>query len=439
MSTQETLVQTFLELHPEDAARALESADPAEAYEMLRDLPNRLLILLIERLQPHVAAEVLQQMELERFAELLTETELRTASNIVHHLDEEHREQLLAGIPESIASSIRELVDLPAETAGGMMQTKVAALALDLTVQEAIGAIRKAPRDALYYLYVTHRDGRLAGVLSMRDLLLALPSDPIEPLVRRDILSIPATMTRDEVVDVITERRFLALPVVDNNGMLIGVVKHNEVMLAGQAEAFEDMQRLVGAGADEHALSSVSVVVKSRLPWLLVNLATAFMAAGVIGMFEGMITKVAALAVLLPVVAGQGGNTGSQSLAVVMRGLALREITPGTKGRVIRKELFGGLLNGLLVALVTAVCVYGWRHFVGDSVSTGVALAAVIFLSMVVNMAIAALSGAMIPMLLQALGKDPAQSASIFLTTVTDIVGFAAFLGFASALMQWLT
>ena len=245
-------------------------------------------------------------------------------------------------------------------------------------------------------------------------------------------------MDSEEVVQLMRERGFLALPVVDFEDRLIGVVRHTEALEASHEAAFEDLQKIVGAGADERALSPVRMVVKSRLPWLLVNLLTAFMAAAVIGMFEGIIAKVAALAVLLPVVAGQGGNTGSQSLAIVMRGLALREIIPGVKKRVIVKELTGGVINGVAVAIVTAVAVFGWRAFAGDSIQAGGGLSLVIGLAMIVNMAAAALSGAAIPLILRALGRDPAQSASIFLTTVTDIVGFASFLGFATMFMSMI-
>jgi magnesium transporter len=303
-------------------------------------------------------------------------------------------------------------------------------------VQQAVTAIRKAPREALHYLYVTQRDGKLIGVLNMRDLMLAAPRERIELLVRRSVVSVPDTMDSGEVVELMRERGFLAVPVVDFEGRLIGVVKHGEALQAGQAAAFENLQKIVGAGADERALSPVSLVVKSRLPWLYVNLMTAFMAAAVVGVFEGIIAQVAALAVLLPVVAGQGGNTGSQSLAVVMRGLALREIIPGVKRRVIVKELVAGLINGLAVAIFTAAAVFGWRTAAGDSVQAGSGLALVIGLAMIVNMVAAALAGAVIPIVLRAVGRDPAQSAAIFLTTVTDIVGFASFLGFATLFMS---
>jgi magnesium transporter len=430
MKPVDALIRAFVELHPEDAARAVESLPPADAARVIKNMPTRTATGLLERLQPHLAAHLLEQTTDERCRDLLTETDAHTASAILHHLDEVRREQVLGGLPEDTARSLRELAEYPAETAGGMMESKVVALSIDLTVQLAIAAIRKAPREALYYLYVTHRDGRLAGVLSMRDLLLASPRDPIEPLVRQSVLSVPPTMVREEVVDLMSEHGFLALPVVDPAGKLLGVVKYDEALQAATLEAFEDLQKIVGAGGDERALSPIATVVARRLPWLFVNLVTAFMAAAVVGVFEGIIAQVSALAVLLPVVSGQGGNSGSQSLAIVIRGLALREIVPGTAGRVLRKELFAAAINGTAVAVVTAAAVYLWSASVG--------LAMVIGLAMVVNMTAASVSGTIIPLMLRRLGRDPAQSAAIFLTTVTDIVGFASFLGFARVFMSWL-
>jgi magnesium transporter len=431
MKSVDTLLSTLVEVHPEEAARAVETLDAEEAARLLKNLPDRTAVTLVDRLQPHIAADLLQRIPAQRAAELLMELDPRIASAILNDFGAAQCDEVLASLPESTARTLRELADYPAETAGGMMEAKVAALALDLSVQQAIAAIRKAPREALYYLYVTKRDGSLAGVLSMRDLLLASPRDPIEPLVRREVLSVPATMPRDEVVDVMTDRGFLALPVVDFDGKLIGVVKHDEALEAGKLEAFEDMQTIVGAGRDERALSPVATVVKRRLPWLLVNLATAFLAAATVGLFENVIAQVTALAVLLPVVSGQGGNSGSQSLAIVMRGLALREIIPGTARRVLAKELFAALVNGIVVATVTAAAVYWWSQ------STGLAI--VIGLAMIVNLTAAAAAGTVIPLALRAAGRDPAQSAAIFLTTVTDIIGFASFLGFAVLFMNWLT
>jgi magnesium transporter len=267
-------------------------------------------------------------------------------------------------------------------------------------------------------------------VINIRELLLAPPRDPIEPLVRRDVVSVPATLRRDELADLVRAKHFVALPVVDSEGYLLGVVKTDEILDAIEQEAFGDLQKMVGAGEDERALSPISLVVRKRLPWLYVNLATAFLAAAVVGLFEGTIEKVTALAVLLPVVAGQGGNTGAQSLAVVMRGMALRELLPGSTRRLLIKEGVAALLNGIAISVGTGLAVYLWDGRFG--------LVVIIALAMVVNMAAAGLAGAAIPLALRALGRDPAQSSSIFLTTVTDIVGFASFLGFAALLLPTL-
>ncbi len=431
VSAMESLVRTFAASHPADAARALEALDPKEAARLLARLPSRAAGGVTERLAPEAAGVILTRIGPDGTRELLEGLAPRQAAAILHHLEDAVREATLQGIAPDRTRALQSLLQYPPDTAGGMMDPHITSIRLDLSVGEAIAALRRARRNTLYYLYVTDRDGKLVGVLNMRELLLASPRDPIEPLVRRELVTVPATLSREEVVALIHERRFVALPVVDGEGYLLGVVKPDEILGALQEEAFGDLQKMVGAGEDERALSSVSVVIRKRLPWLYVNLVTAFVAAAVVGLFESTIEKVTALAVLLPVVAGQGGNTGAQSLAVVMRGIALRELVPGTTRRLIRKEVVGAFVNGAAVAIGTGLAVWLWDGRLG--------LVLVITLAMVVNMTAAGLSGAAIPLILRAVGRDPAQSASIFLTTVTDVVGFAAFLGFAVAFMPMLT
>jgi magnesium transporter len=427
----ELLLRSLAERHPEDTARALEALAPAEASRLLARLPARTVGQVIERLAPHAAGRILPGLGSERTHRLLAQVTPRQAAAILQHLEAGAREAALAQMPGDAAQKLRDLLAWPAQSAGGMMDPQVSAVSIDLGVGEAITALRKAPRRTLYYLYVTGRDGKLAGVLNMRELLLAGPRDRIEDLVHRDVVAVAASADREEVAELMRGRGFIALPVVDAERRLLGVVKHDDVLEAVEQEAFEDVQKMVGAGADERALSPVSIVVRKRLPWLYVNLATAFAAAAVVGLFEGTIERVTALAVLMPIVAGQGGNTGAQALAVMIRGLALRELGPGAARRVVAKELAAGLVNGLAVAAVTAAAVWLWDG--------RASLALVIGLAMVVNMAAAGLFGAVIPLVLAALGRDPAQSSSIFLTTVTDCVGFAAFLGFASLFLPLLS
>ncbi|MEZ6060948.1 MAG: magnesium transporter [Planctomycetaceae bacterium] len=435
MQPFESAFNTFAELHPDDASRVVETFSVGDAQQLLDSLPEHQRVSLLERLSLDKAMPLIVAMSVDRAAEVLAEMSPRSAAAILKQAKEDERAAILEAVPASSRRTLQQLVEFPDDCAGGMMEPRVAALSIDLNVQQAIARLRSTPREALHYLYVTDRSQRLVGVLNMRDLLLANPTQQLEPMVRTNVFVIPDTMPREEVVNQMRERKFLAVPVVDFEGRLIGVVQHSEALKAGQLEGFEDLQRIVGAGATERALSPVRVVVKNRLPWLLVNLVTAFMAAFVVGLFEGVISRVAALAVLLPVVAGQGGNTGSQSLAVVMRGVALREIIPGVSGRVVRKEVLGGLINGALISVVTAAAVLGWRLATGESLPDAGRLCVVIGSSMIVTMAMAALAGSVIPLILRALGRDPAQSASIFLTTATDIIGFGSFLGCAALLL----
>lgn len=430
MKSLESLFRAFAASSPAGAARALEGLAPDEAARALQRLPHAAVGPVVERLMPQYAGEILDRLGPDVTRELLRDMQPRHASALLHHLSPERRAEVLAGIPEETSRLLVRLGEYGASTAGGLMDPQVATIPLDATVQHAVGILRKAPRETLYYLYVSDRDGRLVGVLGLRDLLLAASRDPIEPMVRREIVTVPASAERDDLARLFRERKYLALPVVDEAGRLLGVVKHGQLVEAAREEGFEDMQRMVGAGAEERALSPVGTVVSRRLPWLMVNLATAFVAAAVVGLFEDVVGRIVALAVLLPVVAGQGGNTGAQALAVVMRGIALRELLPGSAWRLIGKETIAGLINGAAVGLVTALGVLAWYHNVG--------LAAVIGTAMVVNMGAAGMAGAAIPLVMRALGRDPAQSSSIFLTTVTDVVGFASFLGFALVAEAWI-
>lgn len=430
MKAHEPLVRALAEQHPETAARTLERLDPGEAAKVLSGLVAAVVVKVVERLAPHAAAGILDRFTPEQTRDLLEAMGPKQASAVLRHLEEQKRGAALACMPELAAKRLQELLRYPPETAGGMMEPQVVSIPVDVTIQEAISLLRRAPRQSLHYLYVTDRDARLVGVLGMRDLLLGGPKEPVEGIVRRDIRSVKAEVDREEVAAAMRETRFAAMPVVDADGRLLGVVKSDDVLQAVQDEAFEDLQKMVGAGGDEQAAAPVSLAVRKRLPWLLVNLATAFLASAVISLFEGVLAKVTALSVLMTIVAGQGGNTGAQALAVVIRGLAVREIVPGMTWRILIKEIGAGFVNGLAVALVTALGVYAWYG--------KLALAGVIGAAMIVNMTAAALAGAAIPLVLHKLGRDPAQSSSIFMTTVTDVVGFAAFLGFAVLFMKHL-
>ncbi len=424
------LNQRFLLDFPGEAARELEAMSVEDAAQLLAAHAPRAVVRAWEALAPDVAREVLELLPEALSRHVLAEAEPSASVAVLSQLEPAEREQLLARLDKEVAHELRELAAYPQDSAGQMMDTRVSPLRAGMTVGDAIERLRAVRRHGLRELYVVDDDGRLAGRVEMQDLALADRARPLGEITRRVIAAVRDLDPREEVVEVLQREPITVLPVVNHAGRFIGVIRQAELMAAVEEETSLDIQTMVGASPDERALSRPFFAVKKRLPWLQINLLTAFLAAAVVGLFESTIAKFTALAVLLPVVAGQSGNAGAQALAVTMRGLVLREISLRHWPAVVWKEAAVGMFNGLAVAATTAGAVYLWSRSVG--------LALVIGVSMVLSMTLAGLSGALIPMGLTALRQDPAQSSSIILATVTDVVGFFSFLGIATALMSML-
>jgi magnesium transporter len=425
----ELLVRRFFAHHPDEAARLLDTRPLDEIIELFRsDPPPEPAVL--EALSPDVAASVLAALDDARARDLLLALDVTRAATLLARLDAAVRDRRLALVDTARARELRALMAHPPESAGSLMDPRATAFLPETTVEDAIGRLRALKRRGIVNVFLTDAEGRLRGTVALQDLAVAPPTERLATLAGDAPARIAATATRDEAVEAFERLRPGSLPVVDFDGRLLGVIRQDALLAAAQEAATADLQTMVGASKDERALSPVAFAVRKRLPWLEVNLGTAFLAAAVVGLFEDTIARFTALAVLLPVVAGQSGNTGAQALAVTMRGLALREVRVRDWPRVVLKEGNVAVFTGLAVALTTAGAVLVW------SGSTGLAL--VICISMVLSMVAAGLAGATIPMVLTALGQDPAQSSSIVLTTVTDVVGFMSFLGIASLFANML-
>lgn len=419
------LTDVFFDLYPGEATEVLEGASIEDIVEFLETEQTRHGATALERLSAQVAAECLLRMSDESVGRILPVVDPGDVAVVLSRLDESGRERLLALLGRTLAQELRELMAYPPDSAGRMMDTRVVTFRSQVTVEEVLSKLRTSPRTPAQDLVVVDENNKLEGLVALAETVRADPRRPLEQLVRRMPVSVHAMIPREEVVDLLSRRNVMTLPVVDLDGHLLGVIRHDaHLVQAVQEEATADIQTMVGASKDERALSTPLFAVRKRLPWLNINLLTAFLAAAVVGLFESTIAKFTALAVLLPVVAGQSGNTGAQALAVIMRGLALREIRLRHTLPVLIKETIAGALNGVAIAVVTALGVYVWSRSFG--------LCAVIAVAMVMSMAIAGLSGAAIPLLLTAFRQDPAQSSSIILTTVTDVVGFFSFLGLAT-------
>ena len=425
----DSLARIYLRQFPAEAARRIESARLADAVALLESEPTPHAVAVIERLASNVAADVLQGGSPAFAPRVLEAMDPVRAAATLAWLDEAERDALLATLDDRAAKELRAMADYPPETAGRLMDPRVVAFGRGATVQEALARLRGLGRRAVPEVFLLGDDETLAGRVPLQALAVARPADPLESLAEH-APSVAGTATADEVVEHLTGNRLTSLPVVDIDGRLLGVIREDVLMKTARQDVAADIQAMVGASRQERALSRVSFAVRARLPWLHINLVTAFIAAGVVGLFESTIAAFTALAVLLPVVAGQSGNAGAQALAVTMRGLALREVRVSQWARVTRKEAMVAFINGWAIAATTGVAVFVWSGSMG--------LAGVIAASMVISMVAAGASGAAIPMILTSLGRDPAQSSSIILTTVTDVVGFSSFLGIATMLMSTL-
>ena len=425
----EKLARIFLREFPDEATRRLDDLPVAEIARLVRAETIRHAVPLMERLEPRLAAEVLVLMPASGCRDLVSQMDPVRVVALLAWLDVAPRSALLAQLDPSLARELRLMAEYPPETAGRLMDPRAIGVRPGTTAQQALARLRAGRSQRLADVFFTDEDGFLTGTVSLQRLALAEPHTLVETLAQ-PAMSAQAIDPQDEVVEQFTRARLTSLPVVDFEGRLIGVISYDTLALTAQEDVAADMLTMVGVNKQERALSPVAFAVRKRLPWLQINLVTAFLAAAVVGLFEGTIARFTALAVLLPVVAGQSGNTGAQALAVTMRGLAMREIRIGQWLSVVRKEASVALLNGIAVAVTTSAAVWLWSRSAG--------LALVIGTSMVLSMVAAGIAGVLVPTGLTMIGQDPAQSSSIILTTVTDIVGFASFLGIATLLSGML-
>jgi magnesium transporter len=378
----------------------------------------------LDRLGAREAGALLAALP-EAMARAVVATLPRTrAAQLVAAVEPDERQRVLAALPARVRADLAELFAHAPDTAGALMDPRITAFRTDMTVAEALERMRTFHEKEFDSIYLMDATGKLSRSVPLGEIVTATPDVRLDSLSRQPAVTVLAHATRAEIVAALADKRIAALPVVDGAGRLIGVIRHSALMSTSEAVATAGLQTMVGAGRDEGGHSPIGYAVRQRLPWLEINLATAFLAAFVVGLFEGTIAQFTALAVLLPVVAGQSGNSGMQALAVTLRALALREIDLRQWPRLIVKEAGVGILNGLAVAVVTMAAVFLWSRSAGLTMVIGVA--------MVTAMVIAGISGALIPVALKALRQDPAQSSSIVLTTVTDVMGFLTFLGLAT-------
>lgn len=413
--------------HPADAADHIENLSIEKQVCMMEHLSTEDAAETLAEMEDRVQTDIIENLDVDVAVRILSEMSPDDATDVLDELDEEHRDVLLGRLEDDDAEEIRSLLAFDPDTAGGIMNTEIIILGQELTADQGIMHIRREMEDKEipYYAYIVDSADRLVGVLSLRDLLLCRPGTLLEEkLSDQSLISAVFDEDKENVAHLLSRYNFMALPVVDYEGRLLGVVTYDDVIDIIHEEATEDMLGMVGAGQDETVDTPWLESVKVRLPWLFINMLNSSVSAYVVFLFEGSIAQMAILAVLMPIVANQAGNTGQQALAVMIRQLAVERFDRVKSWKAVLREAKVGALTGLIVSLLVMLGVFLFTQ--------NLLLAQVMAAALALDMLLGALAGASIPLILKELGRDPAQASSIFLTTLTDGFGFLIFLGLAT-------
>ena len=423
-----------------DAADTLERLPEHEAIEVLGEMEFEAAAEALAHMVPALAAGVVEELAEDRpkiAARLLEEMAPDDATDLLQELAAMPRERVLAAMSAETLRRLRDLLRFPEDTAGGLMTTDYLAVRAEMTVAEAVEAIRRVEiHEDTTDAYVVDRRGHLEGTVSLRTMLLARPDERIGDLADRRVDAVPPELDREAVARSFERYDHLVLPVVDEKRRLLGIVTVDDVIDTIRAETTEDAQLMVGAGREEAVTSTIAFKLRSRLPWLVVNLFTSAVAAMVVLQFEGLIAELAVLAVLMPLVANQAGNAGQQSLAVTLRGLVLDEVPHRGGFALLLREGGVGLVNGVCCGVLVGGAIAAIELLSGGG--SAWRLGVVVAIAMSVALAVGCLAGAGIPILMRRAGADPATASTIFLTMVTDSLSFLSFLGLASALSGWI-
>ena len=427
------LAQKLLnKLHPADQADAISDRPLQEQTEMLPNLNVDNAADVLEHLDEDEAAEIAAKLPLETLAGLLDEMEPDEAADILLDL---YEERALAVMEKMVSTdNVRPLLEYDDDTAGGRMTTQVPILHREMTASHAITYLRNSKPDSEnhYNLYVIDKDRRLLGIVGLRELITAKPVTSIEAIMNSDVISASVNDDQEECAKLMSHYNLMNLPIVNQSNQLVGVITYDDLVEVIEDEATEDIYALANLSADSDldVFSPVSMMITRRLPWLYVNLGTAFLSAFVISRFEATIAKIAVLAVFQSVVAGLGGNAGTQALAIMVRGLALKQLEFRHIWRALGRELVIGMLHGLAIGIAVAGIVYLWR---GNPL-----LGLIIGLATFGNLLVAGVMGTLVPLTLKHFHQDPALASSILVTGITDVIGFALFLGLATLYLPYL-
>src|SRR6202795_5086382 len=414
------------ELHEADLGDLIAALEPADRVSLVELTGTDFDFSALNEVDDSVREEILEELEPETVAEGVRELESDDAVELLEGLDEADQEEILEKLPPSERDALERSLEYPENSAGRRMQTEFITVPPEWTAGQAIDYMRDTPNlpDRFYEIYAVDKAQHWHGAVALDALLRSRRLVPLADLVDEDPRRVSVLDDQEEVARLFGKYNLVAAPVVDTENRLVGVITIDDVVDVIEEEADEDLKALGGVASDEELSDNVWTTARGRFNWLLVNLATAFLASSVLGLFEGQLQEMVALAVLAPIVASQGGNAATQTMTVAVRALATRELGSNNAFRVVMREGLVGLVNGLAFAVITGIAAVAWFRIP--------ALGVVIGLAIICNLVAGALGGILIPMVLERVRADPAVASGTFVTTITDVVGFFSFLCIAT-------
>ncbi|HOO90856.1 MAG TPA: magnesium transporter [Syntrophales bacterium] len=427
------IIDLFSELHPADIADLIDNLEEQEKIHLFSLLEVEKASDVITELSDISREQILEDISDKKLAEIIDEMDSDDAADVIAELTEDQAKAVLEEIEPEESDDLKELLKYEEDTAGGIMQSELVSIHSGSTINDALGAVVQASDDIenVYNIFVVDRDETLIGAIPLQKLITSKRNSLATEAIDKTIPSVTADVDQEEVARMFEKYDLVSLPVVDKENHLLGRITIDDIVDVMEEESSEDIYRIAGLDEDDNIFNEPVESVKKRLPWLYLNLLTALASALVIGFFEDTIQMVIALAVFMPVVAGLGGNAGSQTLTLIVRGMALGEVTFENSKKALYKQIVVGIINGLAVGIVIGTVAYFWK---GMPV-----LGLVLGLAMMINVFVGTLIGILIPLSLKWLKADPALGSHIFITAFTDAFGFFSFLGLATIFLKLMT
>ncbi|MBU0615506.1 MAG: magnesium transporter [Nanoarchaeota archaeon] len=424
------LKQIITKNQDQEVAMLIDQLDNKNKVKLYLLIPTKRASEVLWEVSQYSRKIILRSLKNKYIASVIEKTESDDSADILGEVSERAAKKIIEQLPEEKKEAIVPLTKYEEDTAGSLMKSELVSISDKVTVQKAIEALKKEDLVNINYVYIVDQTDKLKGVVTLNELITASPNQYVSSIMKKRLITLDANMDTGDVAEIFRREDIVALPVVDQQGRLLGRITVDDILDLVHEEATEDMFKFAGVNPNESAYDPLFDSIKKRLPWLILNLGTAFLAALTVSMFTDTLQAVVILAAFMPIVAGLGGNSGTQTLTLIVRGLALNQLSPASYRKIVLKEISVGIIHGMILGSIMGTIATIWQG--------NVMIGLTIFMAMTISITLAGFIATSVPMLLKKLKIDPAIASSVFITATTDIIGFFSFLGIATFFLQYL-